>query len=51
MQNNEIAVIGAVSLSYIRNRVCVPRDLTAGAANQFREGIDKILKSLYSSAF
>ncbi|MDJ0581491.1 glutathione S-transferase family protein [Crocosphaera sp.] len=51
MKNNEIAVIGAVSLSYIRNRVCVPRDLTAGAASQFKEAIDKILKCLYSSAF
>ncbi|MDJ0657889.1 MAG: glutathione S-transferase family protein [Crocosphaera sp.] len=51
MKNNEVAVIGAVSLSYIRNRVCVPRDLTAGAANQFRNAIDKILKSLYSSSF
>ena len=39
--------IGAVALAYLRNRVSTPRDMTAGAANAFRWGIDKLLASIY----
>ena len=48
MNNREMTVICAISLSYIRNRVCVPRDLSAGAANEFKKAIDNIVRSLYS---
>lgn len=40
--------IGAITLSYLRNRVCVPRDMSAGAATALRSAIDTILASLYS---
>ncbi len=48
INHREVAAIGAISLSYIRNRVCVPRDLSAGAAKEFRTAIDKIVSSIYS---
>ena len=41
------AAAGAITLAYIRNRVCVPRDMSAGAATAFRRAADKILASIY----
>ncbi|HAC64357.1 MAG TPA: glutathione S-transferase [Cyanothece sp. UBA12306] len=51
IKNNEGVAIGTIALSYIRNRVCVPRDMTAGAAHQFRCAADEILRSFYSVSF
>ncbi len=39
--------IGAVALTFVRNRVCTPRDMSAGAGNAFRSAIDKLLVSIY----
>ncbi|MEH2053108.1 glutathione S-transferase family protein [Nostoc sp.] len=41
------AAIGAITLAYVRNRICAPRDMSAGAATAFRAAADKVLASLY----
>lgn len=41
------ATVGAIALGYVRNRICAPRDMSAGAAIAFRASVDKVLASLY----
>jgi glutathione S-transferase len=41
------AAIGAIALSYVRNRICAPRDMSAGAATAFRAAVDQVLVLLY----
>jgi glutathione S-transferase len=41
------AAVGAIALAYVRNRICAPRDMSAGAATAFRAAADKVLTSLY----
>lgn len=41
------AAVGAVTLAYVRNRICAPRDMSAGAATAFRAAADKVLASIY----
>lgn len=41
------AAVGAITLAYIRNRICVPRDMSAGAANAFRAAAGEVLTSIY----
>ncbi|NEQ22282.1 MAG: hypothetical protein F6K28_24440 [Microcoleus sp. SIO2G3] len=41
------AAVGAITLAYVRNRICAPRDMSAGAATAFRSAADKVLTSLY----
>ncbi len=42
-----LAAVGAISLAYVRNRICAPRDMSAGAATAFRAAADKVLASVY----
>lgn len=42
-----VAAVGAITLAYLRNRICGPRDMSAGAATAFRAAVDKVLTSLY----
>lgn len=42
-----VAATGAIALAYVRNRICAPRDMSAGAATAFRAAVDKVLASLY----
>jgi glutathione S-transferase len=42
-----LAAVGAIALAYVRNRICAPRDMSAGAATAFRAAADKVLASLY----
>lgn len=42
-----VAAVGAITLAYVRNRICAPRDMSAGAATAFRTAADKVLASLY----
>jgi len=42
-----IAAVGAITLAYLRNRICAPRDMSAGAATAFRVAIDRVLTSVY----
>jgi glutathione S-transferase len=42
------ATVGAIALTYVRNRICAPRDMSASAAIAFRAAADKVLASLYS---
>lgn len=39
--------VGEVALAYVRNRLCAPRDMSAGAAIALRTAADKVLASLY----
>lgn len=41
------AAAGAIILAYLRNRICAPRDMSAGAATALRFTIDQMLTSLY----
>lgn len=41
------SAIGAITLAYVRNRICAPRDMSAGAATAFRAAADKVIASLY----
>ncbi len=41
------SAVGAITLAYVRNRICAPRDMSAGAATAFRAAVDKVLASLY----
>ncbi|AFY45795.1 glutathione S-transferase family protein [Nostoc sp. PCC 7107] len=41
------AAVGAITFAYLRNRICAPRDMSAGAATAFRAAIDKLLASVY----
>ncbi|MBH8575533.1 glutathione S-transferase N-terminal domain-containing protein [Nostocaceae cyanobacterium CENA369] len=41
------AAVGAIALAYVRNRICAPRDMSAGAATAFRVAVDKLLTSVY----
>ncbi|MEH2458360.1 glutathione S-transferase family protein [Nostoc sp.] len=42
-----VSAIGAITLAYVRNRICAPRDMSAGAATAFRAAADKVLASIY----
>lgn len=42
-----IAATGAITLAYVRNRICAPRDMSAGAATALRAAADKVLASIY----
>ena len=42
-----VSAVGAITLAYVRNRICAPRDMSAGAATAFRAAADKVLASLY----
>lgn len=42
-----VAAAGAITLAYVRNRICAPRDMSAGAATAFRSAADTVLASLY----
>ncbi|MBV9388908.1 MAG: glutathione S-transferase N-terminal domain-containing protein [Chroococcidiopsidaceae cyanobacterium CP_BM_ER_R8_30] len=42
-----VAAVGAITLAYVRNRICAPRDMSAGAATAFRAAADRVLVSLY----
>ncbi|MDZ8027407.1 MAG: glutathione S-transferase family protein [Nostoc sp. DedQUE01] len=42
-----LAPVGAITLAYVRNRICAPRDMSAGAATAFRAAADKVLASIY----
>ena len=41
------AAVGAITLAYVRNRICAPRDMSAGAATALRSAIDSILVLIY----
>ncbi len=41
------STVGAIALAYVRNRICAPRDMSAGAAISFRAAVDKVLASPY----
>jgi glutaredoxin len=41
------AAVGAITLTYIRNRICAPRDMSAGAATALRAAADILLTALY----
>lgn len=41
------SAVGAITLAYVRNRICVPRDMSAGAATAFRAAANKVLASIY----
>ena len=43
--------IGTIALAYLRNRVCVPRDMSADAAIAFRAAIDAMLCNFYQGDF
>lgn len=45
--DSSFAAVGAITLAYVRNRICAPRDMSAGAATAFRAAADKVLASLY----
>jgi glutathione S-transferase len=42
-----LAAVGTVTLAYLQNRICAPRDMSAGAATAFRAAIDQVLPGLY----
>jgi glutathione S-transferase len=42
-----VAAVGAITLAYLRNRICAPRDMSAGAATAFRAAADKVLAAIY----
>ena len=42
-----VSAVGAVALAYVRNRICAPRDMSAGAATAFRAAADKVLAAIY----
>jgi glutathione S-transferase len=42
-----IAAAGAITLAYLRNRICAPRDMSSGAATALRAAADKVLASIY----
>ena len=41
------SAVGAITIAYVRNRICAPRDMSAGAATAFRASADKVLASIY----
>ncbi len=45
--DTNVAAVGAITLAYVRNRICAPRDMSAGAATAFRAAADKVLVSIY----
>jgi glutathione S-transferase len=42
-----VSAVGAIALAYVRNRICAPRDMSAGAATAFRAAVDRLTTSLY----
>jgi glutathione S-transferase len=42
-----VPAVGAITLAYLRNRICAPRDMSAGAATAFRATADRVLASIY----
>ena len=45
--DTNVAAVGAITLAYVRNRICAPRDMSAGAATAFRAAADKVLAAIY----
>jgi len=41
------AAAGAAALAFVRNRVSSPRDMSADAADAFREAVDSVLKHVF----
>ncbi|MCZ2201302.1 glutathione S-transferase family protein [Cylindrospermopsis raciborskii] len=41
------AAVGAITLAYLRNRICAPRDMSSGAATALRAGVDRVLAAIY----
>jgi glutathione S-transferase len=41
------AAVGAITLAYIRNRICAPRDMSAGAATALRAAASHVLTSVF----
>lgn len=41
------SAIGAITFAYLRNRICAPRDMSAGAATAFRAAADSVLSLTY----
>jgi len=41
------AAIGAITYAYLRNRICAPRDMSAGAAAALRSATEQLLVGLY----
>ncbi len=39
--------VGAITLAYIRNRICAPRDMSAGAATALRQAATELIAALY----
>ncbi len=44
------AAVEAIAIAFLRNRVCVPRDLSAGAAVALQTAVDAMLSSLYQNS-
>ncbi|MFQ4136964.1 glutathione S-transferase N-terminal domain-containing protein [Nodosilinea sp. PGN35] len=42
-----IAAIGAITYAYLHNRICAPRDMSAGAATALRAATEQLLVGLY----
>jgi glutathione S-transferase len=42
-----VSSVGAITLAYVRNRICAPRDMSAGAAIAFRAAADRVLAAIY----
>ncbi len=42
-----VAAVGVIAIAYVRNRICAPRDMSAGAATALRAAADKVLTLLY----
>jgi glutathione S-transferase len=45
--DEKVAAIGAIAFAFVRNRASAPRDVSAGAAEAFREAIDLIMRGIY----
>ncbi|MBD2665245.1 glutathione S-transferase-like protein [Richelia sinica FACHB-800] len=45
--DTNFAAVGAITLAYIRNRICAPRDMSAGAATALRTAADQVLAAIY----
>jgi glutathione S-transferase len=45
--NPILPAVGAITLAYLRNRICAPRDMSAGAATALRSAVDQVLAAIY----
>ncbi|MEB3342745.1 glutathione S-transferase family protein [Okeania sp.] len=46
-KTNADAAVGAIALAFLRNRVCVPRDMSANSAVALQTAIDTMLSCIY----